>query len=135
MRLRAGIALLLIGLFATATARAQSAYDTDWACWYQGAGKLNCLLLKASAAATPALEPTPSAGRPLPEAVRTIWQGGSDLYDRIVEIPLMNDPDDMAMVIQLAQVAVCGGAIDCRMTFVRDERELASLQSSVAGSP
>lgn len=135
MTLRAGSALLLIGLLATATARAQSAYDTDWACWYQGAGKLNCLLLKASTAATRQLEPTPSAGRPLPEAAQTIWLAGSDLYDQIVEIPLMNDPDDMAMVIQLAQAAVCGGAIDCRMTFVRDERELALLQSSVTGSP
>jgi len=135
MTVRPRNALLLAGLLAAATAWAQSAYDTDWACWYQGAGKLNCMLLKASADGALAVDPVNLGGRPLPESVQAIWQGGSELYDQIVEIPLMNDPEDMARVMQLAQITVCGSAIDCRMTFVNSERELALLQSSVTGAP
>lgn len=128
--------LLAAGLAILATAppaHAQSAFDTDWACWYQGAGKLNCLLLKASSGGVAA--PAPVAGKPLPDSVTLIWQGGSELYSQIVEIPLLNDPQDMVLVSQLAQVSVCGDVLACRMTFVTSEEELALLQQEVAGQP
>ncbi|MCB1886414.1 MAG: hypothetical protein KDH20_02295 [Rhodocyclaceae bacterium] len=114
---------------------AQSAFDKDWACWYQGAGKLNCLLLKASSnLQDPPTDPVGNS-TPIPEEARLILGGDESLYSSLVEIPLMNDPYDMLLVEQLARFTVCGDAIDCRMTFVSTEQELALLQASVTDQP
>ncbi|MCB1914332.1 MAG: hypothetical protein KDG52_01230 [Rhodocyclaceae bacterium] len=109
---------------------AQSSPNADWACWYGGGGKLNCLLLKASDNTKLPVQPGQGNGEPVPEDAILIWQGGTELYDAIVEIPLMNDPEDMALVEQLAHFSVCGSAVDCSMTFVSSATELALLQES-----
>ena len=114
----------------SAPVSAQTTPNADWACWYQGAGKLNCLMLKASDNSNQPVARGQGNGEPVPEDAILIWQGGSELYDGIVEIPLMNDPEDMTLVEQLAHFSVCGSAIDCSMTFVRSATELALLQES-----
>ncbi|MCB1956284.1 MAG: hypothetical protein KDG55_11455 [Rhodocyclaceae bacterium] len=129
------LAILLFGMLFTSGVHAQSIYDRDWACWYQGAGKLNCLLLKASTSPQdPTLDPA-TRGRPLPGDVHLILAGSEALQSSLVEIPLMNDPEDMLLVEQLARVSVCGDTSDCRMTFVSTEQELALLQESITSQP
>ncbi|MCB1907168.1 MAG: hypothetical protein KDH15_07345 [Rhodocyclaceae bacterium] len=131
--MKSSAAVRWLGVIACSVAAqvsAQTSPNADWACWYGGAGKLNCLLLKASDNLTLPVSEGQVPGEPVPEEAMLIWQGGSELFDGIVEIPLMNDPDDMALVEQLAHFSVCGSAIDCSMTFVRNATELALLQES-----
>ncbi len=124
-----------VALLGVSGVQAQSAFDRYWACWYQGAGKLNCLLLKATTdLKAPTEEPVPM-GKPIPDEARLILEGGEALYSSLIEIPLMSDPYDMLLVEQLARLTVCGDAIDCRMTFVSTEQELALLQESVTTQP
>lgn len=118
--------------FATAAAMlpgvaaAQTAIASDWACWYEGRAMVNCMLVRASSR-VPEASAQPARIR-LPALAGEIQRSGPGLYGRLVEIPLISEPDDGALMQQLAHFTVCGTAADCRMTFLRSRRELVLLK-------
>lgn len=121
-----------------APAWAQAVGEADWACWYEGGLSIHCVLLRLPIEAPAPIQPervAPSA-RPLPVAAERLLRRDADLLGRMVVIPMMSEPDDLALVRQLAHSTVCGGAADCQVDFVLDgERILDLRQQLAAGRP
>lgn len=136
--MRGLLSMFAIGLLAASlwqAARAQSASGAEWACWYAGGHQVHCVLLRAAVAQQVSMLPQtqPSTGRQVPAAVRTIQDAGTQLYGELVRIPLLSEPDDPALVQQLAHSTVCGLAASCRMTYTVNPPDIAMLTQSQPG--
>lgn len=116
------ILMFIVAVVATAPAFAQQAGQTEWLCWYNNDTTVRCVLKSAAADSDQAEKSVkiaqPAAGaRPLPANVRDIIRAEAELLGAEVSIPMFNQPDDKALMEQLASFSVCYGKLDCSMTF------------------
>lgn len=89
-------------------------HELHWRCWYDRQAGISCVVDAVPPSGSPSL---PALPPDLPAVVRAMRAKPGSLRGRIVYIPLLTEPYDMAFTATLARAVVCGSRHDCVVDF------------------